>query len=215
MKLALVVVALSVVVATSTTAYAQGAPAPAAGAPAPPPEPTPAASPPADVAMALPPPAPVVASPPRGPVVSVSWSPVHLVLPVVEIEGELSPAPHVGVGVILGAGKVSNADDTVTATAIEGGAQFNYYFMRNFSGLHGGVEVIYLHASDVPQDATVSAAGISAGPYAGYKVLTDFGFTFIAQLGVQMLYVSASNTVDMKSETKFGPLLNLNLGWSF
>jgi hypothetical protein len=163
---------------------------------------------------------PATEAPPTAPVdhpqkVTISWSPVHLVLPVVELEGEFSPAPHMGVGVIVGAGRVSNADKTVTATAIEGGAQFNYYFMRNFSGLHGGVEVIYLHASDVPQDATVTAAGISAGPYAGYKLLTDFGFTFIAQLGVQMLYVSASNTVDMKSETKFGPLLNLNLGWSF
>jgi hypothetical protein len=163
---------------------------------------------------------PPTEAPPPAPVddpqkVSISWSPVHLVLPVVEIEGEFSPAPHIGVGVILGAGRVSNADDTVTATAIEGGAQFNYYFMHKFSGLHAGAEVVYLHAGDVEQDATLSGAGISAGPYAGYKVLTSFGFTFVAQLGVQVVYISAENTVDMKSETKFSPLLNLNVGWSF
>lgn len=209
MKLALTMVV------TMVLALAGAARAEEVQEPAPAPAPTPAVAPPATVGVALPPPAPAPAPAPRGPIFTASWSPIHLALPVVEVEAELSPAPHIGAGVILGAGRISNEDKTITATALEAGVQFNYYIMRNFSGVHGGIEVAYLHASDVPQDSTVTAAGITAGPYAGYKVLTSIGFTFIAQLGVQVAYISASNTVDMKSETKFGPLLNLNIGWSF
>ena len=147
--------------------------------------------------------------------VTVSWSPVHLVLPVVELEGEFSPAPHMGVGVILGAGQVSNETETITATAYEAGVQFNYYFMDNFSGLHAGAEVVYVHVGDVEQNATATGLGLSAGPYAGYKLLTNIGFTFIAQLGGQIVHISAEDSTTMKSENKFGVLLNLNIGWSF
>jgi len=147
--------------------------------------------------------------------VTVSWSPIHLVLPVVELEGEFSPAPHIGAGVILGAGKVSNETDTITVTVYEAGVQFNYYFMENFSGLHAGAEFIYVHVGDVEQNATATGLGISAGPYAGYKLLTNIGFTFVGQLGGQIVHISAEDSTTMKTENKFGVLLNLNVGWSF
>lgn len=147
--------------------------------------------------------------------ISITWSPIHLVLPVVELEGEYNAAPHIGAGLIAGAGRVTNDDETVTATAIEVGAQANYYFLDRFSGLHAGVEGIYLHLGDVQQDTTVSGAGLSIGPYAGYKLMTSIGFTFVAQLGVSYLAVSAKSSTQTKSDSKISPLLNLNVGWSF
>lgn len=147
--------------------------------------------------------------------VSVTWSPIHLVLPVVELTGEYNVAPHMGAGAILGAGRVTNDDETVTATAIEVGAQFNYYFLDRFSGLHAGVEGIYLHLSDVEQDLTASGAGFAVGPYAGYKLMTSIGFTFVAQLGVSYLAINAKTSTQTSSDSKVSPLLNLNVGWSF
>jgi hypothetical protein len=147
--------------------------------------------------------------------VSVTWSPIHLVLPVVELAAELSVAPQIGVGVILGAGRVSDSLDTITATALEAGAQFNYYFMRPFSGLHAGGEVVYLHLGDVEQDSTASASGLSLGPYVGYKVMTSIGFTFVAQGGVTFAAYRASNLSQSQSERRVFPLINLNIGWSF
>lgn len=147
--------------------------------------------------------------------VTVTWSPIHLVLPVVELTGEYNVAPHMGAAAILGAGRVSNEDDTVTATAIEVGAQFNYYLLARFSGLHAGLEGIYLNLGDVEQDTTASAAGFAVGPYAGYKLMTSIGFTFVAQLGVSYLAFNAKTSTQTSSESKFSPLLNLNIGWSF
>ena len=147
--------------------------------------------------------------------VTVTWSPIHLVLPLVELEGEYNVAPHMGVGAIIGAGRVSSEDDTVTATAIEAGAQLNYYFLDRFSGLHAGLEGIYLHLGDVEQDTTASGAGFAVGPYAGYKLMTSVGITFVAQLGVSYLAFNAKTSTQSSSDSKISPLLNLNVGWSF
>jgi hypothetical protein len=147
--------------------------------------------------------------------VTVTWSPIHLVLPVVEVAAELSVAPNIGVGVIAGVGRVSDSTNTITATAFEAGGQFNYYFMRSFSGLHAGAELLYLHLGDVEQDTTATASGLSLGPYVGYKVLTSIGFTFVAQGGVAFAAYSASSSTQSQSERKIFPLLNLNVGWSF
>ena len=60
------------------------------------------------------------------------------------LEAEYNIAPRMGIGLILGAGRVSDESDTITATAFEAGAQYNYYFMKPFAGLHAGTEVLYL-----------------------------------------------------------------------
>jgi len=150
-----------------------------------------------------------------GPSFTLSWSPAHLVLPLIELEGEYNVAPHMGAGLILGGGRISS--NGITATAYEAGAQFNYYFMHGFDGLHVGVEGLYLTLGDVMQDSSVTAAGLSIGPYAGYKLQTSFGFAFIAQLGVGYLAAKAesSSSSAMASNRSVYPLLNLNVGWSF
>lgn len=147
----------------------------------------------------------------------MTWSPVHIAIGVVELEGEYNVAPKLGVGVVAGAGRVSDSMNTITATAYEIGGQLNYYFMKPFSGLHGGVEALYLTLGDVAQDSSVTAAGLSVGGYVGYKVLTSFGLTFVAQGGVAYAAVKAesSSSNAMASEKNVYPLVNLNLGWSF
>jgi hypothetical protein len=147
--------------------------------------------------------------------VTVSWSPVHLALPVVELEGEYRVVPHIGVGVIAGVGRVSDSSNMITATAYEIGGQFNYYFMKPFSGLHGGVEALYLTVGDVAQDSSVTADGLSLGGFVGYKLLTSFGFTFVAQGGAAYLAVNAKSSSTMATDKRLYPLINLNIGWSF
>ncbi|HEY5947139.1 MAG TPA: hypothetical protein VIV40_16665 [Kofleriaceae bacterium] len=154
----------------------------------------------------------VAAAEPR---TSVTWSPVHLVMPLVELQADYNVVPNMGVGVILGGGRVSDDTNMITATAYEVGGQYNYYFMHPFSGLHAGFEGLYLHLGDIEQDSTVSGAGLSVGPYVGYKLETDIGFTFIAQGGVAVLAVKAESSTQMQSDKTVYPLLNLNVGWSF
>lgn len=150
---------------------------------------------------------------PTGPVASITFSPVHLALPMIELMGEFRPAEHVGVAAIGGLGRVSGSG--ISATATEIGGQFNYYFMHPFWGLHGGVEAIYLHLSDVDVDVTASAAGLTIGPYVGWKYISAIGFTFDGQLGVDFLTTSAKTSNSSTSERRVFPLLNLNIGWSF
>ena len=146
---------------------------------------------------------------------TVSWSPAHLMLPMVELEAEVNVVPHVGIGVIAGFGRVSDEMKTVTATAYELGGQASYYFMRPFSGLHGGVEAMYMTVGDIAQDSTLSGEGLSLGGYVGYKLLTSIGFTFVAQGGVAYLAVKAESSTATAMEKRVYPLINLNIGWSF
>ena len=151
---------------------------------------------------------------------TLSWSPLHLALPLIELEGEYNVAPHMGAGVILGGGRVTSTSSTgpsITATAYEVGAQFNYYIMHAFDGLHVGLEGMYLTLGDVMQDSSVTAEGLAIGPYVGYKLQTSIGFAFIAQLGAQYAVAQAesSSSGAMASAKKLYPLLNLNVGWSF
>jgi hypothetical protein len=159
----------------------------------------------------------VQAAPPvdAGPSASLTFSPLHLALPLVEVTAEYNVARHTGIAVIGGVGKVTSGN--VTASAYEAGGQLNYYLLRNFSGLHAGVEAMYMHLDNVNIDSSVTAGGLSIGPYLGYKVAASFGLTLIAQLGVDFLAAKASSTMSTQTvhdRTVF-PLLNLNLGWSF
>ena len=147
--------------------------------------------------------------------VSVTFSPVHLVLPMAEVEIEGRVAPHLGVAAIGGIGRITS--NNITATAYEAGVQGNYYFLRDFAGLHAGVEVMYLSLGDVDVDSSVTADGFTAGPYVGYKGVFSFGLTLTAQLGVDFVvaHAKSSTTQQMASEKTVLPLLNLNAGWSF
>ena len=161
-------------------------------------------------------PVPECSPSPAQSLVAITFSPVHLVFPIVEITGELKLAPHIGGGITLGAGRVSSEDKSINARAYEAGGQLNYYFMAAFEGLHAGAELLYLKLDDVAQDLTATGEGLSLGPYVGYKLDTSVGFTFVIQGGVGVLAVKATNSGNAPvTDKRAFPLLNLNLGWSF
>ena len=157
---------------------------------------------------------------------AVTFSPIHLILPLVEVTVELRVADKLGLAGILAGGTVDVKTDKVTTdkfTAYEVGAQLRYYLLGSFEhGMQLGAEVLYLGvSSDDVAGGNVSAdgAGLAAGPFLGYKYTSDIGFTFDCQLGVEKLLISAeakSGAVEAKEEEDVViPLLNLNVGWSF
>lgn len=151
--------------------------------------------------------------------VSITISPIHLVQPIVELTGEYCLADKIGAALILGGGSVSS--DNSNYTAIEAGAQFRYYVLGTFiHGLQVGAEVLYLYLSNSGDSAIeASGDGLAVGPFLGYKIATNLGFTFEMQGGVQYLFASAkaeSGSVSATAEdSNIIPLVNINLGWSF
>ena len=155
--------------------------------------------------------------------VSITLSPIHLFLPVVELTGEWRAMNKLGIAVVAGGGKVK-PDNALTGdpsiAVWEAGASVRYYVLGDFRhGMQLGGEAIYMHASTSNQNVRVAAEGFSLGGFAGYKVMADAGFTFDAQLGYQVIGVGASGTDGQSSaadsRSTSGVLLNLNVGWSF
>lgn len=154
------------------------------------------------------------AKPPFDHDVSITWSPVHLVIPMVELAGEYRAADPVGVALILGAG---GADGV---TVVEFGGQGRWYPVGSFDhGMQLGAEVLAVHAFGSDSGVRARATGVTLGPFVGYKVAARFGLTFDTQLGVQFEAIDATATNGTSTasagESKLGPLFNLNLGWSF
>lgn len=104
------------------------------------------------------------------------------------------------------------------------GAQLIGYPMRAFDGFQLGAQLEYVHVDASGQVSDASVAGVGSGtaigPFIGYKWITRVGFTAAAQIGFQYLAVQA-NASDQTgssasdSEARIGPLLNLDVGWSF
>ena len=165
-----------------------------------------------------PPPGWVPAPPPEPPhprrVFSLTISPLHLLFPVVELTGEARVHDKVGVAVIGGAGKYTDASVNVSATVYELGAQVRFYVVGDFrQGMQLGAELLYLHLDAA--DIVATGEGLAVGPFLGYKVMVDAGFTFEAQLGFEHVSEQARSGGSAASEQDYIPLLNLNIGWSF
>lgn len=152
--------------------------------------------------------------------VSLTISPLHLVLPVVELTGEFNMENDVSVAAIAGIGSYEDF------SVFEVGGQFNYYLIGSFQhGMQLGAEMMYISVSDDYKDSDVDISvvgrGLAIGPYLGYKVAAGFGLTFNAQAGVfaSLLRGSAEDDVSgargSASGSSSGLLLNINLGWSF
>jgi len=157
--------------------------------------------------------------------VSVTFSPLHLALPVVEFTGEFRVLDKLGLAVILGAGKVTpdqvqGLPPPPSFPVWEAGVQARYYLVGDFRhGMQVGGELMYLHASAEQGNVYAVVHGVSVGPFLGYKVMADVGFTFDCQLGYQFMGVGATGTngqtTASQSDSDSGVLLNLNVGWSF
>jgi hypothetical protein len=150
-------------------------------------------------------------------VFSLTISPIHLFLPVVELTGEARVHDKVGVALIGGVGKYTDPDDSsLSASVWEAGGQVRAYVIGDFRhGMQIGGELLYLHLDSTTLAAT--GEGLAVGPFLGYKIATDVGFTFDAQVGFEHISARAKSTTgpEMANGKSFIPLLNLNVGWSF
>ena len=158
---------------------------------------------------------------------SVTFSPIHLIFPIVEVTGEFAVTPKIGVAGIVGGGTLklenSRGETVERLRAWEVGAHFNYYVIGSFDhGMQLGVEALYLKVARPDNNSdqiSASGEGLALGPYAGYKIIAGPGFTFEANLGFQYVAVRAqaenSTASATASDKRVIPLLNLNIGWSF
>lgn len=160
--------------------------------------------------------------------VSATISPLHLLLPVFELELEVMPVPHLGISVIGGIGSItvqsSNEQiDGEKFATYELGAHVVGYPLKDFSSLQLGAEIMWVKVSvdNVGgTDVSGTGAGVGFGPFVGYKFIANVGFTLSVQGGVQYMIVAAEahdsqgNSANAE-QSAFGPLLNFNLGWSF
>ncbi|QDG52568.1 autotransporter domain-containing protein [Persicimonas caeni] len=160
---------------------------------------------------------------------SVTFSPVHLLFPIVELTGEFKADDNWGAAIIGGYGSLTQNDGVLgeqTYDVWEVGGQFRYYALGDFDhGLQVGGEVLYVNVSNdiETSSGTVSGTGegVAVGPFIGYKIATDLGFTFDGQLGYQRVGIGAEAKNESSGDSvtdessDWGPLLNLNIGWSF
>ena len=156
---------------------------------------------------------------------SLTVSPIHLAMPVLEAMGELRLGEDTGIAGIVGFGTFTVEDsvteDKDTFDVIEVGGQINFYVLGDFDdGLHLGAEAMYLKLSGGEGDISGIADGLALGPYLGYKTTMDIGFTFVGQLGSQYVVAAAEAKDDSSgdeakaSDSSWIVLLNLNVGWS-
>jgi uncharacterized protein involved in high-affinity Fe2+ transport len=162
------------------------------------------------------------ARPPR--IVSLTFSPLHLTLPVFEATAEVRLMDKLGIAAVLGAGRVKEeATATVPATSsrvVEAGLQGRYYLLGDFRhGLQLGAEAMYVHLSDKVETISAAVNGFSAGPFLGYKYTAGFGLTFDGQIGFQRVGLAGKATDGAQTitdeQSDWSVLLNLNVGWSF
>jgi hypothetical protein len=157
-------------------------------------------------------------------VLSVTFSPLHLVLPVFEVTAEVRALDELGIAAVLGGGRVSEeataTDPALSAPVVEVGLQARYYLLGDFRhGLQLGAEALYIYVSDDVETVSATVHGLSAGPFLGYKYTADVGFTFDGQVGFQRLGLSGEASdgtqVVTEQQSDWSLLLNLNVGWSF
>jgi hypothetical protein len=163
-----------------------------------------------------------------GPFLSLTFSPLHLLSPIFELEVEAKVVPHFGAALIAGIGSIK-AEGTASGvpaqkfSAYELGAQLVGYPLQPFESLQLGAELLWIKVSTESyngQQISADAGGVAVGPFVGYKLVTRAGFTFFAQGGFEYLVAKADASDNLGNSASdkrsaFIPLLNLNLGWSF
>jgi hypothetical protein len=172
------------------------------------------------VALAGPAPTEPVLTDATTPSISITISPVLLFLPLVELTGEYRISEHLGIAAIVGGGSVAVKDAAgnklTSAAVIEIGASARYYVLGSFrKGVQLGAEVNYLHAGATNGTTAVIADGLAIGPFVGGKWISSFGLTLDGQLGVQGIALRGKSSSSTAKEKSYGPLLNLNIGYSF
>lgn len=156
---------------------------------------------------------------------TLTFSPIHLIFPLLELNGEFQLAENFGAAAIVGYGRVSEdsslSDDTLTASVslYELGAQGNYYPFRPFDGFQVGGQIMAANSRYDDGDVAATATAVNFAGYIGYKAVAKIGFTFLGQLGYgyTVMAAEAEGFGDSVSQNSSGGgfHLKLNLGWSF
>lgn len=167
---------------------------------------------------------PTTKEPPEDRFAYISFSPLHLFAPVVELTGEFRVHRRIGVAVIGGYGSVRPLKNDPRVDVWVVGGQLVTYPVGHFDhGMQLGLEVEYVGASAAVKygasNLTGTAIGISNGAFVGYKLATPIGFTFNLQAGAAYFTVVDVHSTDGSSakaeENRVIPIVNVNLGWSF
>jgi hypothetical protein len=142
---------------------------------------------------------------------SLTTNPVYLVYPVVEIAAEFRVGDSIGLTAIGAAGTAN-----IAATWFVGwlAGEFRYYLVGSFiHGMQIGAHIqgTYIATNNVLGTGIGgTGAGLVAGPFLGYKIATNVGFTFDTQLGPLFLLGNHSSDVG-----DVAPLIRISVGWSF
>ncbi len=156
--------------------------------------------------------------------ISITFSPIHLALPVFELTGEYAINPQIGLAGILGVGQASVKDslgNKESFSVFEAGASFRYYVLGTFRhGMQLGLEALYLSVEGEVDNAVGIGRGMSVGPFVGYKFIASFGLTVDIQGGIAYTLIGAEASNDSgdsasASQDETLAILNLNFGWSF
>ncbi len=164
---------------------------------------------------------------------SITLSPIHLFFPIVELTVEYRLSDSMGVAAIGGVGTITTkknvmfsrtthtGESTESYKAYQVGAQFRYYLLGSFiHGMQIGAEAMFLHLDrSADDDIAAKGEGLLVGPFLGYKIAANDGFTFDIQVGAHYLLViaKASNATNSASaeESLITRFLNFNIGYSF
>jgi hypothetical protein len=166
-----------------------------------------------DVAFDARPPEPKAPAAPAGPLperrLSLTVSAFHLILPVAHVVAELKLRPRLGVGAVVGAGRVAVGTGRDQYPIYEIGAQASYYVRGTFDrGWQAGAELVYAIVDADAGRPTGIGRGLGAGLFAGWKWTFRRGLTVNIQAGA--LFFIAD-----QDDSGLEPLLNLGAGWSF
>lgn len=155
----------------------------------------------------------------RGHRASISFSPIHLLLPVVEAQVEVYLGERLSLAAIGGGGQatVTSGDVKETFTVWELGGQLRFYFHGSSEeGAHVGSEVLWARVEGDVDGTGALGNGLAAGIMAGYKWVWDGGFLIDLNGGAAYAVARAeSDDGDEAEDSRVLPILNFNLGWAF
>lgn len=165
--------------------------------------------------------------------VAITFSPLHLLTAIFEVQAEFPIGSKFGVSGIAGYGQPTLERKTTdgevisehTVGVVELGAQGAYYVVGTVDhGMQLGAELLYVHLdideTDFDGVSSGVGEGLAIGPFLGYKLVTNVGFTLHVQLGVQYAAIQAEATstdgdVSSGERDSVLVLLNIGTGWAF
>lgn len=144
-------------------------------------------------------------------VISLTVSPFHAPLPVLELTAEVRISRHVSGALLAGIGRFLDARGHPHDSR-EIGAQLTYYRAPTFRELHVGIESTYVKASDTASSTTFTGTAFAVGAFVGWKYIHRWGVTLVAQGGLAMGWVEEHS---LETDTRVLLIINLQAGWSF